>query len=76
MFNLKEMQKKGSGVMGGTADKLIGTLVVLVLVGAFATTIFSNANLSGTGAPDWLVTVTPILVALVFFYIIYRLVKK
>ena len=73
MFNLKEMQKKGSISMDGTTKKLVGVMVVLILIGAFAPTIFENANLSGTGAPSWLITVAPILIAVVILFVILKL---
>ena len=68
--SLQKMGKKGSKQLVNT---LVGLLVGLIMVVSFAPTIFENANFTGTGAPAWLITIVPILVAVGLFYAIYKL---
>lgn len=70
LLSLQHMSKKGSAQI---SNKLISVLVGLILVGALAPTIFEYANLSGSGAPSWLITLSPILVGVGIFYMLYRL---
>lgn len=48
---------------------LIGLLIVLVVTAALAPTLFST-NLTGSGAPAWLVTLWPVLIAIAILVLI------
>lgn len=73
-FDLKEMQKKGSIGFDKTTNTLIGIVITIVLVIAFAPTIFGGlANLTLVeGVPSWLVVAAPIVVGVTVFKLLYR----
>jgi len=75
-LKLKKLQKRGSVSSKNVTDTIVGLMVALILVTSFAPTIFTNSNLTGTGAPTWLITVLPILAGVALLYIILRIVKK
>lgn len=55
------MRQDKRGLSRGKIAGLIGALIFIVLVGALGPTMFSDLNI--TGAPAWLATVLPIVVA-------------
>lgn len=85
LFDLGRAQRRGSAHISSSTDTLINILVVIVLVVSLAGTIFTylgdgptgfaNESVNG-GAPQWLVVIFPILVAVAFIYLILKLVKK
>lgn len=85
LFSLDKAQKKGSAQVDNTADKLITVLVVIILVVSLAGTMFTytgsgatgfaNSSVNG-GAPTWLVTLFPILLAIAILYIILKVIKS
>jgi hypothetical protein len=85
LFNLSKAQKKGTAHISGATDTLINTLVVVVLTVSLAGTVFTylgsgatgfaNATING-GAPQWLVVIFPILIAVTFVYLILKLMKR
>lgn len=75
MFDLKSMQKKGAVGFGSSMDKSITVLLVVVLVGALAPTMFETNWSAITGAPSWVGTIVPILIAVAIIYLIYKQVK-
>jgi len=53
---LATLQKKGMAI-GGGVQKIVGILVILVVMGALAPTIFTSLNSTNLGdAPSWLST--------------------
>jgi hypothetical protein len=54
------------------ATTIFGFLIILVIATALAPTLFSSANLSGSGAPTWVVTITPIVVAAIFILFLWK----
>lgn len=77
MFKIEEMQKKGAFSMNNTVDKLIGALITIILVVAFAPQIYdgldSLANV--TGLPTWLVTVASPVITVGILYLIMKAFK-
>lgn len=74
LFDLRKLQKKGSVTMNATTDKLVGGLVVVVLAGALAPTIF-GVNWSSVGAPEFVVVAVPIIIGVGVFYLIWKAFK-
>lgn len=74
-FDINAMQKKGQVAFGGSMDKAITVLLVVVLVGALAPTMFETNWSAITGAPSWVGTIIPILIGVAIIYLIYKQVK-
>lgn len=73
-FNLVAVQKKGNASMNKTTGALVGVLIAVILVVAFAPEIFGGiANLSSvSGVPSWVLTLAPILLGLMLIGVIAK----
>ena len=56
--------------IGGRVSALIGALVFLVIAVAVGPTLFTGLNI--TGAPSWLATVLPVIVASGLVFAVWR----
>jgi hypothetical protein len=59
----------------GNIQMLVGLLVLVVLLGAFAGIIFSSVNSTslGVNAPAWTVTVFPVVVGITLLLLVLKL---
>lgn len=72
--NLFALQKKGMNI-GSSTGKLVGILVVLVVAGALAPTIFTSLNSTNlSAAPSWLSSNMGTFIAIGFLLLILGVV--